>query len=109
NVTITVTPNAQVDLGGGAGVGIPLTFTPVNWQTPQQVNVLAVNDAIAEGAHAAPVAFAVASADTAYNGLAVPDVSVQITDNDTVGVLITESGGSTLVVEGGITDGFTVR
>ncbi|HKQ46704.1 MAG TPA: hypothetical protein VJZ71_01395 [Phycisphaerae bacterium] len=108
DVTITVTPGIQLTLGAGPGVAIARTFTPLNWQTPQQVNVLAAQDDIAEGTDTAQIAFSVASVDTAYDGLAVPDISVQITDNITAAVFIIESGGMTLAVEGGPSDDFLV-
>ena len=46
NVDVTVTPDSQTDLGGGAGTAIVLTFTPANALTPQPVNVTAEDDAI---------------------------------------------------------------
>ena len=108
DVVITVTPNGQVDLGNGAGVAVPLTFTTANWDVPQTVNVTAIDDLAAEGAHTAPITHTVSSSDTAFNGLTVADVVVNITDNDTVGFSVIESDGATTVVEGGATDSYTV-
>ncbi|MBD2690150.1 DUF4114 domain-containing protein, partial [Anabaena catenula] len=42
------------------------------------------------------------------NGIAVSSVNVGITDNDIAGVNITQSGGSTYVTEGGVTDSYAV-
>jgi hypothetical protein len=108
NVTINVTPDGQLDLGGGPGVAVALMFTTANWQTPQPVTVSAVDDAVAEGPHSGTITFSVTSSDPVYSGLAVPNVVVQITDNDVAGVSVTQSGGTTQVTEGGATDGFTV-
>ena len=108
DVVITVTPNGQVDLGNGAGVAVTLTFTTANWDVPQTVNVTAFDDLAAEGPHTAPITHTVSSSDTAYNGLTVADVVVNITDNDTVGFSVIESDGATNVVEGGATDTYTV-
>ena len=108
NVDVTITPDGQTDLGAGAGTAIVLTFTPANALTPQPVNVTAVDDAIAEGLHTSTITHAAASTDTNYNGLSINDVVANITDNDTAGVTITESGGTTDVTEGGAADSYTV-
>ena len=50
----------------------------------------------------------VASGDGSYDGMAVRDVAVNVTDNDTAGVTLTASGGTTAVTEGGATDSYTV-
>ena len=58
----------------------PLTFTPGNWNQVQTVTVTAVDDAIDEtDPHGGQVAFAVSSADPAYQGLPVAAVSVLMT------------------------------
>ncbi len=101
NVDVTVTPDSQTDLGAGAGTAIVLTFTPANALTPQPVNVTALDDAVAEGPHTSTITHAAASADSNYSGLPINNVVANITDNDTVGVTITESGGTTDVTEGG--------
>ena len=41
DVSVTVTPNMQVDIGNGAGVARVLTFTPANALTPQTIVVTA--------------------------------------------------------------------
>ena len=51
---------------------------------------------------------AATSADPPWNGLAVADVTADVADDDTAGILLTESGGSTDVVEGGATDTYQV-
>lgn len=103
DVTITLTPNAQVSVSPTT-----LTFTSSNWSTPQTVTVTAVDDFVAEGAHTGSIAYSLASADTNYNGLVVAPLAVNITDNDSAGVTIVESAGSTSVAEGGATDTLTV-
>jgi hypothetical protein len=103
NVTIAVAPSSQVSVDKTT-----LTFTPSNWNVAQTVTVTAVNDNVAEGAHAGTITHTAASTDAAYNGLSVAGVTAQITDNDTAGVQIVQSGGSTSVAEGGATDSYTV-
>ncbi len=108
NVDVTVTPDSQTDLGAGAGTAIVLTFTPATALTLQPVNVTAVDDAVAEGLHTSTITHAAVSSDTNYNGIAMNNVVANITDNDAVGVTITESGGTTDVAEGGVGDSYTV-
>ena len=101
NVDVTVTPDGQTDLGAGAGTAIVLTFTPANALNPQPVNVTAVDDAVVEGPHISTITHAAASSDTNYNGITINNVVANVTDNETVGVTIAESGGTTDVTEGG--------
>lgn len=82
DVVITVTPDAEVDLGAGIGNPVQLTFTPANAFVPQVVTVTADDDADDEGPHTSVIAHSVSSADSDYDGLAVRDVIVNITDND---------------------------
>ena len=90
NVTVTVTPNAQVDVGNGAGVAKVFTFTPANALTPQTVVVNAFNDAVGEGDHSSLITHTSASADAAYNGLTIAGVTVAIVDNDAPKIVINE-------------------
>jgi Ca2+-binding RTX toxin-like protein len=105
NVTVNISPDSQVIVSAAS-----LTFTPGNFNTPQNVTVTAVNDTAAEGPHTGTITHSATSADPAYSGAAVTIASVtaQIADNDTPGVLITETGGSTNVAEGGAGDSYQV-
>ena len=108
DVTVTVTPDGQTDLGAGAGTAVLLTFTPANALTPQTVTVTAVDDAWVEGPHVGTITHTSSSSDTNYHGLAIPALTVNITDNDAAGVTVVASGGTTDVTEGGATDNYTV-
>jgi hypothetical protein len=103
SVNIAVNGDAQA-----SGAPTPLTFTTGNWDTPQAVTVSATNDAIAEGAHTGTLTHAATSSDSGYNGISIGSVTANITDNDTAGVSISETGGSTNVTEGGATDTYSV-
>lgn len=77
NVSISVSPNAQATVSAST-----LTFTPANWSTAQTVTVTAVNDAVVEGAHTGSIAHGAGSSDSAYNGISIAGVTVNVTDND---------------------------
>lgn len=107
--TVTVKLNftdTQIKLNG-SGSPLSLTFTTTNWNTPQTVTVSAVDDSDLEGAHNAAISYTITGAD--YEGLSATSATVALTDNDTAALTITESGGSTSVVEGGATDSYTVK
>jgi subtilisin family serine protease len=110
SVTVTAsTAGGKLTLVTGGGVPGPtatLTFTTANWSAPQTVTVTAVDDPMVEGPHTATVAHTAAGGG--YDGVAIANVSVSITDNDIPGVTITESGGSTAVTEGGAADTYQV-
>jgi hypothetical protein len=94
-VTVTLTPDAQVGVSPTT-----LVFTPLNWATTQTITATAVDDFVAEASpHTGTVRYTFASTDANYNGLAVPPTQINITDNDTAGVAVTPPPAS--VVEGG--------
>lgn len=101
DVTIAVTPDAQLSASPAS-----LTFTSANWNTPQTVTVTAVNDAVSEGTHVGTLVHAASGGG--YNGVSITGRSATVTDDDTAGVMVTQSGGTTIVVEGGATDTYTV-
>jgi uncharacterized delta-60 repeat protein len=103
NVTVTLTPGSQL-----TATPLTLIFTAANWSVPQTVTVTAVDDLVVEGTHTSTITHAAASSDATYNGFAIASVTATITDNDTAGVVVAESGGSTSVAEGGASDTYTV-
>ena len=103
SVEIIVHPDTQTELGAGTGAPILLTFTTGDWNVAQIVTVTAVDDAVVEGAHASTITHTASSADPGYNGIAIFNVVASVTDNDTAGVIITQSGGSINVNENGPT------
>ncbi|MEN6308724.1 MAG: LamG domain-containing protein, partial [Anaerohalosphaeraceae bacterium] len=60
-----------------------LTFTRLNWQTPQILRITAIDDSLLETAqqHTA-VGLAVSSADPIYHGLATEEITVIILENE---------------------------
>jgi hypothetical protein len=83
-------------------------FTPTNWNVPQTVTVSAVDDLTAEGDHAGSLSLDATSGDPQYDGLAVPDLSAAIADNDTANVVVTPTSGL-IVRESGTTATFSIR
>lgn len=107
SVSVTVTPDTQSTVNGSSAP-ILLTFTTGNWSTAQTVTVAAVNDFVAEGNHTGSISHSASSSDANYNGIGIVGVTASITDNETAGVTVTQSGGSTSVTEAGTTDTYTV-
>lgn len=103
DVTIALNPGAQASVSRAS-----LTFTAGNWNAAQMVTVAAVDDSAAEGTHTGNITHTSGSTDPIYNGMAIASVTVHITDNDTSGVVVTQSGGNTSVSESGTTDTYTV-
>ena len=73
---------------------------------PQDVTVTAVDDAMAEGAHTATIKHSARQHRPELQRHSVASVTVHITDNDSPGVVVTESSGTTDVTEGGATDNY---
>lgn len=99
NVTVTVahfSGDADISVVGGAS----LTFNGGNYSTNQTVTLAAAEDAdTANG-----------SAVIRISGGGISPVTVTATesDNDTPAVIVTESGGSTVITEGGATDTYSL-
>lgn len=114
DVVVTMSPDSQVLITPST-----LTFTPANYATTQTVTVRAVDDASYESTphygglpgaspHYGTIIHSAASADGAYQGIAISQIKVGITDNDIPGVIVTPSGGSTNLAEASGTDTYTV-
>lgn len=86
NVTVTLTPDAQLQLSQSV-----IIFTSANWDQPVNITISAVDDDQQENDHAGTVDVTVSSADTGYNGFVLADLQVAISDNDQGGG---SSGGS---------------
>ncbi|MFW5827578.1 MAG: InlB B-repeat-containing protein, partial [Alkalispirochaeta sp.] len=88
SVVLTTQPTADVEISvtvtNGEATATPatLTFTTADWDTAQAVTVAAVDDVTAEGPHNDTITHAAASGDGGYDGIAISDVSVSITDNE---------------------------
>ena len=113
NLVLTSEPTSSVTVTilSGAPTTVDTTtatFTTLNWNVPQTITVTAVDDLIAEGNHTSNITHSASSSDLTYNGRGINTVVAQITDNESAGVTITESGGSTNLSEVGSPDDYTI-
>lgn len=85
-----------------------LTFTSTNWSTPQLVTVTGVNDNVDDGDIVYSIVTSVNPlSDATFAGLAVPDVAVKNTDDDTAGMVLAPTAGL-VTTEAGATSSFTI-
>ncbi|MBA3683706.1 MAG: hypothetical protein H0W72_00440 [Planctomycetes bacterium] len=97
NITLTLSGGAQVTTAP-----VTLTFTALDWNTPQSVTVLAVDDAIDEASpHLGALSFSAVGGN--YTGAPLSASSVQITDNDSAGVTVLPASGLSTTESGGLT------
>lgn len=86
-----------------------LTFTADNWAAPRTVTLSGVDDTIADGAQRVAVTLGPLAApddDTGYDGLALASVPIDVADDDTAGLLVSDLVGT--VSEAGGVATFTV-
>lgn len=102
DVVISISTDSQVTT-----TPLSLTFTAADWNVPQIVTVAASDDSSPEGQHVGVISHAAGSLDPMYQGLGLPPVVADVTDDDP-GVLVTASAGSTDVSEGGETDTYAL-
>ena len=83
NVTVTAAvTDGRATVNGAASAA--LVFTPTNWNVPKTVTVRAVDDAVIEGPHTSVITHTATGAG--FDGVLIPSVKVNITDNDYPGV-----------------------
>ena len=78
-VTVAFTADSQLTATAASN---PLIFDASNWQTPQQITVIAIDDEVIEGNHSGNISHSISSTDPDYSGLTVPVVTATIADND---------------------------
>ena len=93
------------DVGEAVASPSRLTFTSSNWDTPQSVTVLGIDDLTIDGDIVSQVQVVVndALSSDPYDGLS-GSTAVTTTDDDFAGITLTATGGETLVSEAGIVD-----
>jgi hypothetical protein len=114
-IVLTTQPTADVtfglsssDPGEGAASSASVTFTTLNWDSPQTVTVTGVDDPINDGDQSFTIVIAPAvSTDPGYTGFDPTDVAVTNRDDENPGFVIVPTSGL-VTNEGGGTDSFTV-
>ena len=100
--TVTITP----DIGTNADVTLDppsLEFSTTDWETPQTITVMAVNDDIDDDGESVTITHMATSADPKYDSsLSIGTVTVMITDDDTAGVSV--NPGQLTLIEGSMTE-----
>lgn len=92
-LSLTQAPDADVKIEAGTGAQLTLarkelTFTGINWSTPQVISVQAVADGVTEGKHTATIVHTVTSDDPNYSVVQPAEVTVTITDGITPTIVI---------------------
>ncbi|WP_158265400.1 lamin tail domain-containing protein [Blastopirellula marina] len=82
DVTITLNPDADLDIGAGFGLPLILVFDDINALQTQTISIRAFDDAISEGTHSRLITLEVSSADGNYAGVELSDISVSILDDE---------------------------
>jgi hypothetical protein len=105
---LVLIPVSSSDETEGTALPQLLSFTPDNWNAPQEVVVTGVDDDEADGDQEFVVQLDDAlSSDSAYDGLDVPDVTVTNIDDESAG--FTVQPGQVEVSESETSDTFEVR
>lgn len=94
DVTINVSPDNQLTVDKNA-----LLFTASDWNVPQEIVVSAVDDDIPEADHTGMISHTSASNDAGWNGLSLPALTVNITDNDASLILAGSRTGHYVIVD----------
>ena len=90
-VSISLSDDSEIALTSGS-----LTFTPENWDTPQQITATGIDDALADGSQSVTVSIGESvSNDPNYSGLQVESFEIVNADNDVKEILISSVEGNT--------------
>lgn len=109
NVTVALgNTDGQVTAVNDADQRNQLVFTSTDWSTPQVVRVAAVDDTVAEGPHTDVITHTVTSGDGDYHNMTVPDITVNVTDDDLHLITITEDqAGQSVITSLDVAEGGT--
>lgn len=107
DVTLTV---SSADIGEVVVEPTIVTFTPDDWERRLNIDVTGVDDELVDGSIYTDVTIAVDPAsDPAFVGLPPQSVTVETEDDDEALFDVIETGGATIVTEGGAWDTFDVE
>jgi len=103
SISLTSEPSADVtlditsdNLAEGTALPASMTFTSLDWSTPQTVTVTGVDDFAIDGDILYSIVLSAAvSADPVYDTIKPADVAVTNVDDDTAGAIISNISGNT--------------
>ena len=82
-----------------------LDISPDNWDLGWLITVTATDDMVADGVTAQTIRVSVGTgSDAAFDSVPDQSLNVEITDNETAGILLTETSEGTTVTENGASD-----
>ncbi len=87
------TSDVTVNLGSNSQINTSLnsvTFTPDNWNVSQSITVNALDNNLADGNQSVNITHTISSSDADYDSLSLPNISVFISDDDTVAIDFTK-------------------
>ncbi|MDX1960695.1 MAG: Calx-beta domain-containing protein [Leptospiraceae bacterium] len=97
-----VIPSFSSDTPSECSINASITFTSKNWDTPQSVSVVGVDDNVIDGAKNCLISSnASTSEDRVYEGKTIPVVTVVNVDNDVAGLTFIPVTPSTTTEAGG--------
>ena len=91
DVTVNLDSNSQINTSRNS-----VTFTPENWNVPQNITVHAVDDDLADGNQTVNITHTIDSSDSDYNSLKLPKIAVSVGDDDTVAIAFTKKTVATI-------------
>ena len=103
--TVTVAVSGAPQLSSSSP---SVVFNSSNWNIAQTLTISAIDDPVVEGSHSGTLTFTTTSGDVNFQGIANQTLSATIGDNDTAGISVTQSGGTTNITENGPTDTISV-
>lgn len=106
-VWLDILPDEQL-LVNGTEDGIRVEFSAENWASPVTISVTARDDAATESNHLGRISHILSSSDSGYDGLFLSDMSVSILDNESPGIQLIQTDGSTELTEGGPADTYSL-
>jgi alpha-L-arabinofuranosidase len=83
NVTLTVDPDEQLDIGNGRGNPVQIVFTTQNWNVERTITVRAYDDNVFEAdPHTGLISHTISSNDPNFNNKFLPSVCVNVWENE---------------------------
>lgn len=85
----------MIQVGQSQQQSAQLVFTLQNWDTPQSITVVGIDDNYVDGGKIYKIVTEISSNDASYQGINPDDISITNIDNDTPDLVITPTSGLT--------------